>query len=163
MNWYCSCSSSYVCSAMAKSHDSASVGPTVCVHVLQVPVCLLACALVWVHIYACMCACGLCRIAAWALHWQGGVQLRKGTVVLVAGLGDDPQNLKETSKCVGLQYRMVAPGTRHHVVGLCQPSSRKLHLGQRLVDPQQAIRDAHGRGVYARFMRLHLAWLQLSP
>ena len=59
---------------------------------------------------------------------------------------------------------MVVPGTNHHVMVLCQPSSRKLHPGQRLVDANK--RSAMPMGVYARlkgrFMRLHLAWLQLD-
>tara|TARA_B110000027_G_scaffold96578_1_gene101977 strand:- start:445 stop:1812 length:1368 start_codon:yes stop_codon:yes gene_type:complete len=87
---------------------------------------------------------------------QGGVQPKKSTVVLVSGLGDDPQ--KGMDKCAGLKCPMVVPGTNHHVVVLCQPSSRKLHSGQRLVDVNR--RSAMPMGVYARFMRLHLAWLQ---
>ena len=81
------------------------------------------------------------------------MQLWKGTVVLVAGLGDDPQ--KEMSKYAGLECRMVVLGTRHHAVVLCQPSTRKLYLGQRLIDPNK--RSAMPMGVYAEIMRLHLA------
>ena len=84
---------------------------------------------------------------------RGEVQPKKGTVVMVAGLGGEPQ--KEMSKCAGLECRMVVQGTRHHVVVLCQPSSRKLHLGQRLVEPNR--RSELPMGVYARFIRLHLA------
>ena len=58
--------------------------------------------------------------------------LQKGTVVLVAGLGGDPQ--EDMSKCAGLTCRVVVPGTNHHTVVFCQPSSLKLYLGQRLVD-----------------------------
>ena len=57
---------------------------------------------------------------------------KKSTVVLVSGLGDDPQ--KDMDKCAGFKCPMVVPGTNHHVVVLCQPSSRKLHSGQQLVD-----------------------------
>ena len=53
---------------------------------------------------------------------------------------------------------MVVPGTNHHMVVLCQPSSRKLHPGQRLIDSNK--RSGMPMGVYARFMRLRLAWLQ---
>ena len=81
---------------------------------------------------------------------------KKSTVVLVSGLGDDPQ--KDMDKCAGHKCPMVVPGTNHHVVVLYQPSSRKLHPGQRLVDPNK--RSVMPMGVYARFMRLHLAWLQ---
>ena len=84
------------------------------------------------------------------------MQPKKSTVVLVSGRGDDPQ--KGMDKCAGLKCPMVVPGTNHHVVVLCQPSSRKLHSGQRLVDVNR--RSAMPMGVYARFMRLHLAWLQ---
>ena len=56
---------------------------------------------------------------------QGGVVPKKGTVVLVSGLSDDPQ--KDMDKCPGYKCPMVVPGTNHHVVVLCQPSSRKLH------------------------------------
>ena len=81
---------------------------------------------------------------------------KKGTVVLVLGLGDDPQ--KGLDKCAGHKCPMVVPGTNHHVVVL-QPSSRKLHPGQRLV-------DANKRSVMPmRYMlgscgSMHLAWLQ---
>ena len=54
---------------------------------------------------------------------QGGVQPKKSTVVLVSGLGCGPQ--KDMDKCAGHKYPMVVPGTNHHVVVLCQPSSRK--------------------------------------
>ena len=57
---------------------------------------------------------------------------KKSTVVLVSGLSDDPQ--KDMDKCAGHKCPMVVPGTNHHVVVLCQPSSRKLHPGERLVD-----------------------------
>ena len=63
---------------------------------------------------------------------EGGVMPQKGTVVMVSGLGDDPQ--KGMSKCAAYECPMVVPGTNHHVVVLCQPSSRKLHPGQRLID-----------------------------
>ena len=53
---------------------------------------------------------------------------------------------------------MVVLGTDHHVVVLCRPSSRKLHPGQRLIDSNK--RSAMPMGVHARFMWLHLAWLQ---
>ena len=56
---------------------------------------------------------------------QGGVVPKKGTFVLVSGLGDDPQ--KDMGKCAGYKCPMVVPGTNHHVVVLCQPSSRKLY------------------------------------
>ena len=35
----------------------------------------------------------------------------------------------------------------------------QLHLGQRLIDPNRS--SAIPMGVYARFMRLHMAWLQV--
>ena len=76
--------------------------------------------------------------------------------MLVSGLGDDPQ--KGMCKCAGYECPMVVPGTNHHVVVLCQPSSRKLHLGQRLTDSNK--RSAMLMGVYARFLRLHLTWLR---
>ena len=53
---------------------------------------------------------------------QGGVQPKKSTVVRVSGLGDDSQ--KDMDKCAGHKCPMVVPGTNHHVVVLCQPSSR---------------------------------------
>ena len=53
---------------------------------------------------------------------------------------------------------MVVPGTNHHVVVLIQPGNRKLHPGQRLIDSDK--RAVMPMGVYARFMRLHMAWLQ---
>ena len=87
---------------------------------------------------------------------QGGVVPKKGTVVLVSGLSDDPQ--KDMDKCAGHKCLMVVPGTNRHAVVLCQPSSRKLHPGQRLVDANERL--VMPMGVYARFMRLHLAWLQ---
>ena len=87
---------------------------------------------------------------------QGGVVPKKGTVVLASGLGDDPQ--KDMDKCAGYKCPMVVPGMNHHVVVLCQLSSRKLHPGQRLVDVNR--QSAMPMGVYAQFMWLHLAWLQ---
>ena len=66
--------------------------------------------------------------------------------VLVAGLGDDTQKLKDMSKRTDLECRIVVPGTRHHAVVLCQPSSRKLHPGQQLIDPNR--QSAMPVGVY---------------
>ena len=81
--------------------------------------------------------------------------LKKSTVVLVSGLSDDPQ--KDTDKCAGHKCLIVVPGTIHHVVVFCQPSSQKLHPGQRLADADK--RSVMPMGVYAQFIKLHLAWL----
>ena len=81
---------------------------------------------------------------------------QKGAVMLVSGLGDDPQ--RGMSKCAGYKCLMVLPGTNHHVVLLCQSSNLKPHPGQRLIDSNK--RSVMPMEVYARFVRLHLAWLQ---
>ena len=44
-------------------------------------------------------------------NWQGGVMLKKGTVVLVSGLGDDPQ--KDMGKCAG--HKLVPNGCARHL------------------------------------------------
>ena len=80
----------------------------------------------------------------------------KGTAVPVSGFGDDPQ--KDMGKCAGYKCPMAVLDTNHHVVVLCQPSSRKLHPGQRLADVKK--RSVMPMGVYAWVMWLHLAWLQ---
>ena len=52
-----------------------------------------------------------------AKDWRGDLVPKKGTVVLVAGLGDDPH--RGMSKCAGHKCRMVVAGMRHHVMVLC--------------------------------------------
>ena len=52
-----------------------------------------------------------------ASNQQGGVQPKKSMLVLVSGLGDDPQ--KDMDRCAGHKFPMVVPGTNHHVVVLC--------------------------------------------
>ena len=88
---------------------------------------------------------------------QGGVVPKKGTVVLVSGLSADPQ--KDMDTCAGHKCPMAVRGTNHHVVVLCQLSSWKLHPGQQLMDANK--RSVMAMGVYAQFMKLHLAWLQV--
>ena len=84
---------------------------------------------------------------------EGGLTAKKTSVMVVYGIGDDPE--EGLLRCAGKDCRMVVPGTNRHVLLICKPQGgfgteqRKIEDGKRQIMPL---------GVYVHFLEKHFKW-----